>query len=80
MTLQEWTAEVTSELRAAGFEVSEYQGFPLVKTPTSMSEGARFLKFHTSLAADRRIYSEGCLFVPAGSWREAEKIAKESTQ
>ncbi len=28
-------------------------------------ERVRFLEFQTTLAAQRRIYAEGCLFVPA---------------
>jgi hypothetical protein len=79
MTLQEWTAEVMAELKAAGFEVSEYQRFPFVKAPTSMQEGVRLLKFTTSLAADRTLYAEGMLFVPAGSAREAERLKKLGT-
>lgn len=67
MTLQEWTAAVTAELVAAGFEVSDYQGFPLVKTPESHTEKYRFLNFSTTMGASRRIYAEGVLFVPAGS-------------
>ena len=67
MTLPEWTASIIAELRAAGFEASEYQGFPLAQTPRSIAEGVRFLKFHTTLAADRTIYKEGVLFVPAGT-------------
>jgi hypothetical protein len=73
MTLSEWTSVVSSELRSAGFEVSEYRGFPLVKPGESHLEKYRLLKFSTSLPADRRIYAEGMLFVPAGSWREADK-------
>lgn len=69
MTLQEWTATVIAELTSAGFEVSEYQGFPLVKIPATMQQSVRFLKFNTTLAADRTIYAEGCLFVPAGTNR-----------
>jgi hypothetical protein len=78
VTLQEWTQSIIDELTAAGFEATTYQGFPLAPMPTTQQEGVRFLKFHTTLAADRRIYAEGCLFVPAGSWREADsRAAKE---
>jgi hypothetical protein len=72
MTLAEWTKTVTDELKAAGFEVAEYQGFPLVKP--SMSGGidghlerVRLLKFTTTVACDRSIYAEGMIFLPAGS-------------
>jgi hypothetical protein len=63
-----------ADLKAAGFEVSEHQGFPLVKCPASMEEGVRFLKFHATLAADRTFYSEGVLFTPPGSRRLAERL------
>lgn len=66
MTLAEWTAQVTRDLSAAGYAVQEYQGFPLVKCPRTIAEGARLLKLQLSLPADRRIYAEGMLFVPAG--------------
>ena len=74
MTLEEWTKSIIDELTAAGFEASEYQGFPLVPMPKTQIEGVRFLKFRTTLASDRSIYAEGCLFVPAGSSREAARI------
>ena len=77
MTLAEWTGAIIAELQAAGFVASEYQGFPLVKRPESIEEGVRLLKFTTTFPADREIYSEGMLFVPVGSRREAERIAAE---
>lgn len=77
MTLDEWTARIIDELKAAGFGASVYQGFPLVAMPSTHEEGVRFLKFKPTLAADRRIYSEGCLLVPAGAWREGERIKAE---
>jgi hypothetical protein len=78
VTLPEWTASVIAELKAAGFEVSEYQGFPLVQRPESLEETVRLLKFETKhFPADRTIYAEGMLFVPAGSRRAAEKLAAE---
>jgi hypothetical protein len=66
LTLREWTAAVIGELQAAGFEASEFKGFPLVKRPEIFAESVRLLKFHTTLAADRRIYTEGMLFTPRG--------------
>lgn len=78
MTLQEWTMIISAELKAEGFEVSEYQGFPLVKRPESIEEGVRLLKFHTKqFPADREIFAEGMLFVPAGSRRAVDKLAAE---
>jgi hypothetical protein len=65
MTLPEWTQQLKDELTREGFEVSDYQGFPLVKKPKSFSETVRLLDFQTSLDADRRIYGEGMLFLPA---------------
>jgi hypothetical protein len=82
MTLPEWTKSIIDELTAAGFEAREYKGFPIATIPAGDGmaghlERVRFLKFHTTLAADRRMYAEGCLFSPAGSWREAERIKAE---
>jgi|GEM_PF-7097478 len=65
MTLQEWTQAVIAELKSAGFEAAEYQGFPMANTPPD-AEKYRFLKFRTTLPADRTIYAEGVLFTPAG--------------
>jgi hypothetical protein len=73
MDLPEWTAKITEELRAAGFHPTEYRGFPLMKLPEGHFEIVRLLKFRTSLAADRRIYAEGMIFIPAGSWDLASK-------
>ena len=67
MTLQEWTTTMCDELKAGGFDVSEYQGFPLVKRPASIEDGVRLLEFHTTYAATRKIYSEGMLFIPVGT-------------
>ena len=77
MTLAEWTGTIIAELHAAGFAATEYQGFPLVKRPESIEEGVRLLKLKTTFPADREIYGEGMLFVPAGSRRAAEQIAAE---
>jgi hypothetical protein len=76
MTLVEWTAEVSVELQKAGFEVREYKGFPLVPRPASHEDTVRLIKFRTLLAADRSIYLEGMLFVPAGSRAIAEKLKR----
>lgn len=67
MTQAEWTAAITEELRTAGYEVRELSGFPLVTVPKEHHAIVAFLKFRTTLAADRRMYAEGCLFLPAGS-------------
>lgn len=67
MTLPEWTAKITEEAQAAGFQVTEYEGFPLIATPESFDDKYRFLKFKFSMSTDKRIYSEGILIVPAGS-------------
>ena len=79
MTLGEWTTIIIAELKANGFEASEYQGFPLVKRPESHEEGVRLLKFFPKqFPADREIYAEGMLFIPAGSRRAAEKLKEAS--
>lgn len=69
MTLQEWSAAVRAEFTAAGFEVSEYHGFPLVTCPADVESGVRLLKFRSQFPLDKRIYAEGMLLVPAGSPR-----------
>lgn len=73
MTLAEWRAILTADLQKAGFTVKEYKGFPLVERPTAMEDGVRLIKFRGSLPADRRIYGEGMIFLPAGS----ESILRE---
>lgn len=79
MTLQQWTTIIIAELKANGFEAREYQGFPLVKRPESHEEGVRLLKFSTKqFPADREIYAEGMLFMPAGSRRAAERLKEEA--
>jgi hypothetical protein len=45
-----------AELKAAGFEARDYQGFPLMKMPAAHAQ----IKFRPSVAADRRVYAEGC--------------------
>lgn len=72
-SLAQWTKSVIDDLTAAGFVASEYEGFPLAKRPETIEEGVRFLKFHTTQAADRTIYAEGCLFTPAGLKRLVEE-------
>jgi hypothetical protein len=73
MTLNQWSAEIVQKLRAAGFNPTIYHGFPLVKIPEAHHEIVRFLKLCQTVGADRRIYAEGCLFVPHGAWEKAEK-------
>jgi hypothetical protein len=67
MTLEQWTKDVKASLSAAGFDVSEYQGFPLVKRPPNWDDGLRLLKFEPCYPCAKRIYAEGMLFVPFGS-------------
>jgi hypothetical protein len=67
MTLPEWTLALMTELKAAGFEVGEFHGFPLVTKPREFSETCRLLEFMTSLPADREIWDKGMLFLPRGS-------------
>lgn len=66
MTLAEWTAIVIAEVRAAGFECDEYEGFPLAPRPHTRADSVRLIKLDLSLRADRHIYAEGMLFTPAG--------------
>jgi hypothetical protein len=78
MALADWTDQICKELRAAGFEVSVYKGFPLAKIPEAHQEIVRFLKFQTTFGAHRRMYAEGCLFMPPGAWEMAEKLKEEA--
>jgi hypothetical protein len=80
VTLAEWTEAISAELKGAGFEVERVYGFPLLKMPASQDERVRLLKFKTTLPSDQRIYKEGMLFVPTGSWKGAEqqKAKKEA--
>lgn len=78
MTLQEFTAAICAELREAGFDARELQGFPIVQRPEGMAEGVRLLKYQTKFCAcDREIYAEGMIFLPAGSRRAADELAAE---
>ena len=65
------------ELAAGGFEVGEVQGFPIVKCPATVEDCARVITFPLSLAVERRIYKEGMLFIPAGSWEVAHQRLKD---
>lgn len=69
MTLEQWSAQMVEELRASGFSVSMYHGFPLVAKPEGFEDGVRLLKLQLSMPVEKRIYAEGALIVPAGSPR-----------
>lgn len=75
--LAAWSEQITKELAAAGFAVSDYQGFPLVKRPAAFQDGVRVLEFRTSMPCDRTIYAEGMLFSPAGAKREAQRLSEQ---
>lgn len=77
MRLDEWKTILISELKAAGFEVGEYQGLPLVQMPTTFEETCRLLELRTSVACDRSIYEEGMIFLPVGSHALLEKLREE---
>ena len=66
-TFDEWTKQIIEDFRGAGFTVGSYLGFPLVEMPSVLAESVRLIKFHGSVSADKRIYAEGMLLVPAGS-------------
>lgn len=74
MKFEECSKMIQTELREAGFDVSEYKGFPLIKMPATHTERIRLLEFQTSFLCNRQIFFEGMLFVPipkgqnAGSW------------
>jgi len=69
MNIEEWSNDVMTELRAAGFEVTLHHGFPLVTPPPFLDGKVKLLKFKASRPADRSIYAEGVLFYPAGTER-----------
>lgn len=71
MTLDEWTAQITKDLEAAGFVVKNHSGLPLVKRPATMEETIRLLETKLSLSTLRSIYAEGMLFTPYGINPEA---------
>jgi hypothetical protein len=73
MTIWEWQDAVAGELAAAGFEVTRFDGWPLVKAPATISETERLLNFQTSLRVDRAIYAEGMIFTPAGAMKGAQE-------
>jgi hypothetical protein len=77
MTLPEWTSMISAELTAAGFEVTTYHDFPLVRMPMAQAERVRLLEFQPTLRTQRRIYAEGMLFLPAGSWEEWQQAKTE---
>lgn len=64
MTLPEWTKEIRDLIEAAGFTVSEYEGFPLVAVPITLADKVRVLKLPLPFATDRTIYAEGILITP----------------
>lgn len=69
MTLKEWTAEVIEDFQAAGYTVTEYQGFPLVEMPTegTIQERAELIKFRGGRwAVEKQIFDKGMLLLPVG--------------
>jgi hypothetical protein len=72
MDVAAWTAQVKNEYAAAGFEVSEFSGFPLVKRPETLAATVKLLKFRASLPTESRIYAEGMILMPAGTSRLVE--------
>jgi hypothetical protein len=76
MNLPEWTAQVIAELKAAGFDATEHQGFPLMKMPETHFQIVRLLKLRLSVGTDRRIYAEGMIFVPPGAWQKAVELER----
>lgn len=67
MTFEEWAAGIAGRLREQGYDVSDYQGFPLVKCPTTHEEIYKLLKFAQTLGCNRRVYAEGMIFLPPGT-------------
>jgi len=65
MTFEEWSAAISAELKAAGFPVDNFHGFPLVPMPATQPEIVRLLKFRTKQPVNREIYAEGMIFLPA---------------
>lgn len=67
MTLQEWSRDLTTELRAAGYVVSFRSGFPLVDKPDDMDGTMKLLRWASpsGLPCCKNIYAEGMLFTPS---------------
>ena len=78
MTLAQWTRQIVQELTAAGFPVSEFEGFPFVDAEKLRAGGGsevkRFIDFKFSLAVQVRLYSEGAIVTPAGAAILAQAI------
>lgn len=66
MTLEEWSKATSEAVRAAGFEVEDYQGFPMVKTPAGFTEKVRLLDLDLPHGGTKRIYAQGVLITPGG--------------
>ena len=64
MTLGEWTEAQRAALKAAGFDSTVHEGFPLVAMPASQEDRVRLLKLPLPWACEKSIYSEGLLVLP----------------
>lgn len=75
MTLKEWTAEVIEDFQAAGYTVTEYQGFPLVEMPTegTIQERAKLIKFQGGRwAVDKTNLQSGHIVDPSRHPRQSD--------
>lgn len=64
MNKEEWTATISDEARAAGFSVSEHEGFPVIDTPAGFDDKLKLLRLEFSMPLSRTIYREGMLLTP----------------
>lgn len=64
LTFEEWSGAVKAELAAAGFEADDHQGFPIVRRSISFERKYALLKLSLSMPVEKRIYSDGVLFLP----------------
>jgi hypothetical protein len=67
VTFEDWARDIAGKLRAAGYPVADYQGFPMVQCPKTYEETYKLLKFAQTLGCNRRIYAEGMIFLPPGA-------------
>lgn len=69
MTLKEWTAEVIEDFQAAGYTVTNHEGFPLVAMPITgtLQDRVELIKFWGGRwAVEKQIFNEGMLLLPVG--------------
>lgn len=64
MTYEEWFKLVVEELRANGFKVGVYAGFPLILEPLTIFQRIKALDLQLKVPVEKRIYGGGMLLIP----------------